>query len=372
MPAIIRFTCALDPIYGGVPRGVSMISKETSNRGLSTSIVSCGNSRSALRRSKSERALLNSLRIKVLTSRALFSNPYGIGGFIGLALRISKLEKPKLIVLHQIWSFSTLLGFLYSRLCHVKLAIMPHGSLSHYHQLRSKHIKKVATHLFIEKALMSANHIVVTSGLEKSELESKLAKKAIIIPYGSDITIPKSVNKIDGRIIFAGRITNKKNLNQVIYALPLIREEFPNIELIVAGDGHPSEVDDIKRLVKKLGLEAQVQFLGWLDRDELILNLTLSQVFVLPSEYENFGHAVMESLVCGTPVVVSNKVALCEIVSKYKAGVVIQKNTPSEISDAVRSTLRNPIENSNLAKIASKYEFSWDVIADSWRSLIDN
>lgn len=369
MTLVLRFTCALDPLYGGVPHGIALISRETSKFGQRTMVISYGNSKGAIRRFSNELEKLKISGTGVITSKAIFSNPYGLGGFFSTFLSLSKLKKPELVVLHQIWTLSTLYGYFYSRLYRTRLAIMPHGSLSKYHQIRNGKLKKIVNHLIINRILKAADFIVVTSNLEKMELNFLLREKATVIPYGTDIQITDYIQKIPFRIIFVGRITKKKNLDQIIRALPKILEEFPSATFVVAGEGTSLEVALLKKLAVELNVENSITFLGWLDRKELLTQLTRAQVLLLPSEYENFGHAVLESLACATPVVISNKVALSEIVSKYNSGIVIQNNNSVEISNAVRAILLQPSEFSRAAKLASRSEFSWESISEIWRSL---
>lgn len=372
MPDILRFTCALDPLYGGVPHGVTMISQETGKRGITSAIVSIGISRTALARGKEALRDLSTMQIVVYTSRAFFSNPYGLGGFFRLAIALLNIEKPKLVVIHQVWTFATLLGYLYSRFFGVQFVIMPHGSLSIYHQSKSRVLKKFAGRILIDNVLRFADKIVVTSDLEKEELDSNLAKKAVVIPYGTSILKTSNISKIGQRIIYAGRITKKKNLDRVIMALPSIKSEFPNAKLIIAGHGDSQDLAELRKLIIDLGVEKDVEFLGWLSREDLVANLAMSEVFVLPSEYENFGHAVMESLSCGTPVVISSKVALAQIALKYKAGVILDENEFTKIAQGVKTILRHPKEFASSAVIAANEEFSWDLIAEKWRMLIEN
>jgi glycosyltransferase involved in cell wall biosynthesis len=369
MTDILRFVCALDPRYGGVPQGISLISKETKRYGISTAIVSCGNSARSKLKSNSDLDQLRSAGIDVFTSGAFFTNPYGLGGFIRVVTHLLMIEKPKLVVTHQVWTLSTIYGYVYSKVFSVSLVVMPHGSLSSYHQAKSKLVKKLASVLIIDRILRHATHIVVTSTLEMEELDDNLRPKAFVVPYGTDIELPNKEAVQDDKIIFAGRITRKKNLDQVIKSIPAIIGKFPNAQLLIAGDGPSSDISILKDLVFDLGLGESVLFMGWLARRDLLSTMSECSVFVLPSEYENFGHAVMESLASGIPVVVSNKVALANIVSKYAAGVVIESNTPNEISWAISRILENQQEFSANALNAAKNEFSWGAIAKSWRSI---
>ena len=153
MTRILRFTCALDPLYGGVPQGVSLISRETSVFGISNVIVSLGNSKSARLRNANNIEGLRSSGVNVIETHSFFSNPYGLGNILPQVSAFLKMEKPNLVVIHQIWTFATLFGYIYSRLYSIELAVMPHGSLSKYHESKSSFIKFIARKIFISKVL---------------------------------------------------------------------------------------------------------------------------------------------------------------------------------------------------------------------------
>jgi len=369
---VFRFTCALDPLYGGVPQGISSISKGTNEYGISTTIISCGNSRKVrLRNCKLVEDLIDH-NVRVISSKALFTNPYGLGGIFRVTLQLLRINKPKMVVIHQIWSMSTFLAYAYSRIFSINYVVMPHGSLSKYHMIKKRKLKRTVYSLFIKKVLEKASKIVVTSRLELDDLEEYFIPKVSIIPYAVSPQAVSCDSRVDNQILFASRLAEKKNLDKIIRAIPLIRKQIDDVTLIVAGDGPKSEVDRIKNLVAELGLEKEIKLLGWLGRTDLGLVMSQSQVFVLPSEYENFAHSVMECLASGTPAVISNRVALAEIVGKYNAGVVINKSTPTAIADAVVSSLNNFENLSVNAMEAAVKEFGWDTVGLAWRKLIEH
>ena len=369
MTLILRFTCALDPLYGGVPQGVALISKETSLFGISNVIVSLGNSRNSRLRNEKNLEALRSAGVNVIETHSVFSNPYGIGNFLPHVKALLKIEKPNLIVIHQIWTFGTLFGYIYSKLYSVELAIMPHGSLSTYHESKSSYIKFIARKILISKVLSHASHIIATSEMEKIDLSEELKKKTVTIPYACNPNLPKKKITPSNKILFAGRITKKKNLDLLIKAMSSIKEYFPKAILIVAGDGHESEVEPLRDLANELGLQSDIVFTGWQSRDQIILTMQEADVFILPSEYENFGHSVMESLSCGTPVVISKYVALSSIVKERQAGVVIENNESEEIATAVKHVLSNWELYSSNAEVAALEEFSWDKVSRMWADL---
>ena len=101
---------------------------------------------------------------------------------------------------------------------------------------------------------------------------------------------------------------------------------------------------------------------GFVSGEHKQLLLQGANLFVLPSHHENFGLAVLEALAAGTPVLVSDRVALSAQVARHRLGRVVPLEVP-----ALREGLRDLLENrppENLREwVASRY--SWEVNAAS-------
>ena len=132
-----------------------------------------------------------------------------------------------------------------------------------------------------------------------------------ILPNGVDATFWRGAptNDRDGRtgeVVFvsAMRLTRKKRpatLLRAFAAAARLTAGAPRIRLIVAGDG-PDRVA-LVRHARELGMEAQVEFRGHLDRLALRRLYGGAHAFVLPSELESFGLAALEARAAGLPVI---------------------------------------------------------------------
>lgn len=86
--------------------------------------------------------------------------------------------------------------------------------------------------------------------------------------------------------------------------------------LVMVGDG--PERSPAERMLREMGLEGRVAFLGKQDRFEELV--AASDVFLLPSEQESFGLAALEALSCGIPVVASDLGGIPELVTHGETG----------------------------------------------------
>ncbi len=104
------------------------------------------------------------------------------------------------------------------------------------------------------------------------------------------------------RLIFAGKISEKKGVMSLLRAISYIPEAENTLELALAGGyGNEKEYEEICRLAKECPCE--VEFLGKLSQKELAYELNQSDIFMLPSFFEGLPLVIMEAMACGLRVV---------------------------------------------------------------------
>jgi len=165
-------------------------------------------------------------------------------------------------------------------------------------------------------------------------------------------------------ILFVGSIQPRKNLIGLMKAWHLIKDEFPDTWLVVAG-----EAGNVYRTVKFFGDE-RVRFLNYVAEDDLGGLYADAELFVLPSFDEGFGLPALEAMSCGTPVLVSNGGALPETVGD--AGFIFDLSKPDMLSTALRQILCNKELRLSLKEkgLAHAQTFSWGRTAELiWKTL---
>lgn len=129
----------------------------------------------------------------------------------------------------------------------------------------------------------------------------------------------------------------KKALDVLLEAFGRIAARFPDLTLVLVGDGPlRSELED---LASRLGLGERVRFLGARGRRETIALLRGCDLFVLPSRAEPFGLAVLEAMACGKPVVASRVGGLQELVRDGTDGKLLEPDDPAGLADAMAGLL---------------------------------
>ncbi|HWZ35748.1 MAG TPA: N-acetyl-alpha-D-glucosaminyl L-malate synthase BshA [Mucilaginibacter sp.] len=132
--------------------------------------------------------------------------------------------------------------------------------------------------------------------LKRFSLQAKDHFKKAIAPEGKKI------------LIHTSNFRKVKRTNDVVKIFARIREKIPS-KLLMVGDG--GERSECEQLCRDLGVDDDVRFLGKQDAIEEILSV--SDLFLMPSQSESFGLAALEAMACKVPVVSSNAGGLPEL-----------------------------------------------------------
>lgn len=124
-----------------------------------------------------------------------------------------------------------------------------------------------------------------------------------------------------------------KGYDQILQALPTIRQSIPNIHYILVGKG--SDRPRIENLITQLQLQDCVTLAGFVPDDELCDHYNLCDVFAMPSKREGFGIVYLEALACGKPTLGGNQDGAVDALCHGTLGALVD---PDDI-DAIAQTL---------------------------------
>lgn len=138
--------------------------------------------------------------------------------------------------------------------------------------------------------------------------------------YNRKIFFPAGMKTEEGtRLIYAGKITQKKGVRSLVKALSDLKEPAGSLELVCAGGaGNEEEYKEIRDLAETCPYP--VTFTGRLNQTELAEWYNRSDIFVLPSFYEGIPLTVIEALACGCRVVISDLPGVREWLEEFVAG----------------------------------------------------
>ena len=148
--------------------------------------------------------------------------------------------------------------------------------------------------------------------------------------------IRKELGLADGPVLlFSGQLIDRKGLPDLLSALELLRGNYPDLTLLVAGSGDQGERYQARCLAQDLG--ARVQFLGFVDRGRLAQLYASVDLCVLPSHEEVWGLVLNEAMACGTPVLTTNATgASADLVEDGVNGYVVPPDEPAALAAAMR------------------------------------
>jgi len=167
-----------------------------------------------------------------------------------------------------------------------------------------------------------------------------------------------------------GTIQPRKNLERLIRAFNKIYYHNKNYKLVIAGSkGWLS--DEIYGLPKKLGIETQVKFLGYVEDRKLPVLYSRAIALVFPSLFEGFGLPILEAQACGCPVITSNISSMPEVAGK--GALFVDPYSVESIKDGMvkimNKDLRFKIKDSGFNNVK---RFSWEKCAKETLKVLEN
>lgn len=146
-------------------------------------------------------------------------------------------------------------------------------------------------------------------------------------------------------IFTVGRLESEfKGYNNVLKALPQIRNSIPNVRYILAGKG--GDRPRIESLMQNLGLQDCVTLAGFVPDNELNDHYNLCDVFAMPSKGEGFGIVYLEAMACGKPVLGGNKDGAVEPLANGELGCLVDPDDVEAIANSLIQILQRTYPNS--------------------------
>ena len=189
---------------------------------------------------------------------------------------------------------------------HLKLVTAPRGTLASWSLAKGKWKKRIFGVLFQYPALRLTDMFHATSDKEYAEIRAAGYRQPVaIVPIGMDVPEVESHEKEDvGRVrkmVFFGRLHKVKGVDRLVRAWgEAVRDGW---ELVIAGPDC-GMLEELKGIVAEKKLP-RVSFVGEINGHAKYEFLAGGDVYVLPSDTENFGVTVAEALASGTPVIAS-------------------------------------------------------------------
>ncbi|HUL15266.1 MAG TPA: glycosyltransferase family 4 protein [Terriglobales bacterium] len=157
-------------------------------------------------------------------------------------------------------------------------------------------------------------------------------------------------------ILFCAKLQGWKRPGDLLEAFAMAKLE--KAWLVFAGDGQ--QRSELEELAKALRVSERVRFLGFVNQSHLPGIYAAADLMVLPSEYEPFGLVVNEAMLCGCPVLASDRVgAAGELIEPGKTGFVCSCGDVEGLSRALREILADQEALNQVARRARERMKTW-------------
>ncbi len=259
---------------------------------------------------------------------------------------------------------------------------IPVACLAHGNELlsdKASKLKRITNTL--EKVTTIIPNSNYTTNLIKNIIQDKGQIK-FVYPGAEDLRVVQSDKfmQISGEpvLITLSRLEKRKGHIKILEALKKLRQKFPEIKYLIAGEG--IEKSNLKKIIKKSDLDKNVNFTGILTDKQKKYLYENSDLMVMPTldesnnrSIEGFGIAYLEAAFFGVPSIASNIGGTPEAVLHEKTGLIV--NDEADFSSVLYNLLSNK-EKLNLlgsnAKKRAVEEFTWEIVSKKYLSLINN
>jgi len=255
--------------------------------------------------------------------------------------------------------------------------------------LRGKEERQTRTNVArgLRRAITGADQMIaVSASLQVLAIEQGASPARVqVIGNGVDLSRFTAVPREDARrhfglpvdakvLISVGTLVERKGFHRVIECLPGLLAEHPALHLmVVGGAGVEGDIGaQLKSMVRTIGLDDRVHFVGPLPHNRLNLALSAADVFVLATSYEGWANVFLEAMGCGLPVVTTDVGGNAQVVNDRSLGFIVPFGDTGRLQHAIDEALSTPWDPKVIRSYAESN--SWDqrmqALIDAYHQLV--
>ena len=174
----------------------------------------------------------------------------------------------------------------------------------------------------------------------------------------------------ENKLISAGRFTEQKDYPTLLKALSILRNQV-NFRMIILGKGELES--QIKEIIKNEDLEQYITLIGFQANPYKYIHN--SDIFILSSAWEGFGHVIVEAMACGAVVISTDcPYGPSEIITDHVNGILVPVGDYQGIADAVVEVLQDINLREKIRSNALKraQDFERDKIVKQYEDMFEN
>jgi glycosyltransferase involved in cell wall biosynthesis len=203
--------------------------------------------------------------------------------------------------------------------------------------------------------------VAVSSGLKQRLVALGIAEKRVrVLRNGVDLVFFRPADRVRARralgltrptLLAVGNLVALKRHLMIVEALVGL----PAVDLVIVGEG--PERAAIEALARERRVADRVRLLGHMPQDRLPDIYSAADLLLLVSTHEGWPNVLLESMACGTPVVVSDLAGIADIVAAPEAGRIVHEPTPGRLAIAARDFLAAPPARTATRAYAERFDW---------------
>jgi glycosyltransferase involved in cell wall biosynthesis len=256
-----------------------------------------------------------------------------------------------------------------------------------FHDIRTN---KLASTLSTKVAfsIRRAVQIIAISSFTRNQILERYPvapNKVRVIPLAADerfhkIDDPTALRRVLRRygidfdyILYVGEISERKNITRLVQAYGGLKkkDQLARRKLVLVGK-RTADTECMVSEVKRLHLDSQILFTGYVPDEDLPFLYNGASVFVFPSLYEGFGIPPLEAMQCRVPVVASSATSIPEVVGN--GALLFDPYNVEDIADKLDQVLNQKADLDRLLQAGLKQagQFSWEASARKTIALLES
>jgi len=203
--------------------------------------------------------------------------------------------------------------------------------------VRNLWLKRMYHRVLGRRMLQGASAVVATSEQEIEELAAGGVPRARIVMRRNGVEAPEAwpepgtfrkklgIPKEARFVLFLGRLSAKKNPDLLLRAFAEAKKRLHEMQLflVFAGPNEGGMKTQLEQIAEQLGVAQEIHFVGAVFGQDKWAAYRDADVFVLPSQNENFGNTAAEAVAAGTPVIVTEQCGIAPLLAS-EAGLVVK------------------------------------------------
>ena len=218
--------------------------------------------------------------------------------------------------------------------------------------------------VLLREKLMEARHAVTCTHHNKNHLAkligTDLTEKIAVVSHGIDPLEfqPNPDPNAEVLILSVGQLKMRKGFLDLIEACKILRDRKVDFRCEIIGNGPLFYL--LEERIMRYSLENQVTLCGALPNELVVERYEQASLFVLPcmvsenGDVDGIPNVLLEAMAMNVPVISSRVSAVPELISENKNGILVNPNSPMELTEAIVSLINSPEKRENLGKEGRK------------------